>query len=93
MDETMTIALLIIAALADAYTSHRLFKIGGTELNLLVKALFGKRPSFGAMLAVKSAALAALIAYGTEGWHMLGIALWGGAAAWNWRIYRKMRDG
>lgn len=93
MDETMTVALLIIAALADAYMSHRLFKIGGTELNPLVKALFGKRPSFGAMLAVKAAALAVLIAYGTEGWHLLGTALWGSAAAWNWRIYRKMRDG
>lgn len=90
MDETITVMLLIVAAIADAYTSHRLFKLGGTELNLLVKAMFGKRPSFSAMLAIKAAALAALIACGTEGWHLFGTALWGGAAAWNWRVARKL---
>lgn len=86
MDETMTIALLIVAALADAYTSHMLFKRGGTELNLLVKALFGKRPSFGAMLAVKAAATAAVATYGTPTMQLVGAAVWAAAAAWNWHL-------
>lgn len=82
---TLPILLLIVAALADAYTSHRLFKRGGVELNPLVKSLFGRRPSFGAMLAVKAAATAVVAVYGTPTMQLAGAALWAAAAAWNWR--------
>ena len=80
---TLPIILLIVAALADAYTSHRLFKRGGVELNPLVNALFGKRPSFGAMLAIKAAATAVVAAYGTPAMQLAGAALWAAAAVWN----------
>lgn len=77
------VILLIAAALADAYTSHRLFKRGGVELNPLVSALFGKRPSFGAMLAVKAAATGAIGYYGSDTLVMLAAGVWAAAAVWN----------
>lgn len=86
----MTTAILIIAALADAYTSHRLFKRGGVELNPLVKSLFGRRPSFGAMLAVKAVATAVVAVYGTPIMQLIAAAVWAAAAAWNWRIAKKL---
>lgn len=80
---TLPIALLLVAALADAYTSHRLFKRGGIELNPLVSRIFGRRPSFGAMLAVKGIAFGAIAYFGTDTMILFAAAVWGAAAVWN----------
>lgn len=80
---TLPIALLLAAALADAYTSHRLFRRGGVELNPLVAKLFGKRPSFGAMLAVKAAATGVISYYGTDTMIFVAAAAWAAVAVWN----------
>lgn len=80
---TMPVLLLLVAALADAYTSHRLFKRGGVERNLIVIKLFGKRPTFGAMLAVKAAAFGVIAYFGTDAMHLAGAAAWAAAAVWN----------
>lgn len=80
--------LLIIAALADIYTSHRVFKLGGIEANPLVAKLFGKRPPFAAMVAVKAAATGLVIWHGGPTWCYVGAALWAAAAVYNWRLVR-----
>lgn len=80
---TLPLILLAAAALADAYTSHRLFKRGGIEANPLVSRIFGKRPSFGAMLAVKAAAFGAIAYFGTDTMILFAAAAWGAAAVWN----------
>ena len=80
---TIPIILLLAAAIADAYTSHRLFKRGGVELNLIVIKLFGKRPSFGAMLAVKAVAVAVIAYIGIDALTLAGAAAWAAAAVWN----------
>ena len=75
--------LLAAAALADVYTSHRAFKRGNIELNPLVAKLFGLRPKFGAMLAVKAVAFAVLAYLGTPTMILAGAVVWGAAAIWN----------
>ena len=80
---TAPILLLLAAALADAYTSHRLFKRGGIELNPLVSRLFGKRPGFGAMLAIKAAATGLVAYLGSDTLILAGAAVWAAAAVWN----------
>lgn len=80
---TLPILLLVVAALADAYTSHRLFKRGGVELNPLVTKLFGKRPSFKAMLAIKAAATGLIAYLGSDTLILAGAAVWAAAAVWN----------
>ena len=80
---TIPIILLLAAAIADAYTSHRLFKRGGIEANPLVSRLFGKRPSFGAMLAVKAVAVAVIAYLGADTMILFAAAAWGAAAVWN----------
>lgn len=83
---TLALALLILAALADAYTSYRLFKRGGVELNPLVVKLFGKRPNLGDMLVVKAVAIAIIAYSGEPALHYLGAAVWGAAAIYNSRL-------
>lgn len=75
--------LLAISALADVYTSHRMFKRGSVELNPIVAKLFGIRPKFGAMLAVKAAAFAVLAYLGTPTMILAGAVVWAAAAIWN----------
>ena len=82
---TLPVILLIAAALADAYTSHRLFKRGGVELNPLVSRLFGKRPSFGAMLAVKAVACGVIAYLGTPTMILVAAAAWALVALLNLR--------
>ena len=77
--------LLILAALADIYTSHRAFKAGRVEVNPLVYKLFGKRPSFGAMVAVKVAASAVVLAYGTPAMIYAAAGVWAVVALLNLR--------
>ena len=75
--------LLTIAALADVYTSHRAFKRGSVEVNPLVSKLFGKRPGFGAMLAIKAAATGLVAYLGSDTLILAGAAVWAAAAVWN----------
>lgn len=80
---------LAIAALADVYTSYRVFKKGGYETNKLVKKLFGIRPAFGEMLAVKAAAFCAVAYIDMPSVTYFGIAVWSAMALHNWRVLRR----
>lgn len=77
--------LLTLAALADAYTSHRVFKRGGYEVNPLVSKLFGKRPSLFAMLAIKALAAAVIVHFGGVAGAYVAAAAWGVVALLNLR--------
>lgn len=79
------IILLALAALADAYTSHRAFKAGKVELNPVIAKLFGKRPSFGALLLVKVVIGGLIAYYGTPTAIYIAAALWALVAVHNWR--------
>ena len=76
---------LAAAALADIYTSHRLFKRGGVELNPLVVKLFGKRPSLAAMFAVKALAAGVVVYFGGETGAAVAAIAWGVVALLNLR--------
>lgn len=80
--------ILILAALADIMTSKRVFDNGGIEVNPIVAKLFGKRPPFAAMVAVKAAATGFVVWYGDPLWCYVGAALWTAAAVYNWRLVR-----
>lgn len=67
---------LALAALADIYTSHRAFKAGRVEVNPLVSKLFGKRPSLGALLAVKAVAFGVIAYFGTPTTILIAAAIW-----------------
>ena len=87
MDKGMIPAIaLILAALADIYTSHRAFKRGSVELNPLVSKLFGKRPGLAPMIAVKAAACAALAYLDYTPVTLMGAAVWAVVAIRNHRI-------
>lgn len=80
---TLPILLLIAAALADIYTSHRAFKRGRVEVNPLIAKLFGKRPSFAAMLAVKAVAVGVIVYVGTPTLILIAAAAWAAVAVYN----------
>ncbi len=84
----LPVILLVLAALADIVSSKRVFDNGGVEANPLVAKLFGKRPPFAAMVAVKAAATGLVIWHGGPTWCYIGAALWAAAAVYNWRMVR-----
>ena len=77
---------LIASAIADLVTTARGKRRGAVEKNPLMR-------SSAAMIAVKAAATAAILYIGVDQMTWAAAALWAAIAAWNWRIYRKMRDG
>lgn len=81
--QSLALLALIVAALADVYTSHHVFKAGHVELNPVVAKLFGKRPSFGAMLAVKVMAFAVIARFGTPSMIFVAAGVWAAVAAHN----------
>jgi carbon starvation protein CstA len=83
---TLPLLLLFAAAAADIYTSYRLFKRGGVELNPLVTKLFGKRPGLAPMIAVKVFACATLACLDYTPVTLMGAAVWAVVAIRNHRI-------
>ncbi len=82
----LPVILLVLAALADIVSSKRVFDRGGIEANPLVSKLFGKRPSFAAMVVVKAAATGLIVWVNEPAWCYIGAALWGAASVYNWRL-------
>ena len=82
---TLPLIFLALAALADAYTSRLAFKAGKVELNPFIAKLFGKRPSFGALLLVKVVTFGAIAYFGTPTAIYVAAAVWALVAVHNWR--------
>ena len=81
---------LILASLADVYTSHVGFRKGATEANPILSKMFGRKPSIAALLAIKAALVAGCYYadYAPATW--AAAALTAAAALHNWRILRKL---
>jgi hypothetical protein len=77
--------LLTLAALADIYTSRRIFKRGGYEANPIAAKLLGKRPSLAGMIAIKAAAAALVVYVGGPTGAYIAAAIWGVVALLNLR--------
>lgn len=88
----LPVILLVLAALADIVSSKRVFDRGGVEANPLVSKLFGKRPPFAAMVAVKAAAGGLAIWYGDPIWCYVGAAVWAAAAIYNTKLGMRLKN-
>ena len=81
-----TIAL-ILAALADVYTSFRGFKLGAQEVGLA--RIFGKRLGLPLMLAIKGAGVWAILHYAADPAYVwAAAAFWMAVAIYNWKQVR-----
>ena len=87
---TASIVALILASLADVYTSHLGFKHGATEANPILSKLFGRKPSIAALLAIKAALVAGCYYVDNAPATWAAAALTAAVAVHNWRVARKL---
>lgn len=81
----LAVLLLALAALADILTSYRGFKKGAVEVNPIIAKLFGKRPSFAALTAVKLLTGGFVVYFGTPTTILIVAGIWGLVALHNWK--------